>query len=435
LTLGDFQVVKKLGSGGMGAVYLAYQRSTQRPVALKLLSEELAKQASFVDRFRREAAVLATLQHVNIVTFIGAGEEKGIPFFAMELVEGFSAGLLVKVKGKQTVPDALFIVRQCAEALAYGHAYQIVHRDIKPENIMITRLGHIKIADLGLAKSLQQDLDITDTGVALGSPKYMAPEQSRNAKYADHRSDIYSLGGVLYYLLTGQAPFPGSTAMELLLAKERGRFASPRRLNTEVPKRLELIIDKMLAMEPRYRYANCAELIRNLDSLGLIPDHLGFNPIQVVPIESFQPRYDLVEMLMIHDDPEDIRLARQALEENSIPSNLVVVKDGMEGRAYLRREGKYVLAPQPDLIIIGRNLHSLDTLATLEEINSSDTLRAIPLIVLSNTPDAVQFLQSHGFQVSLTVNKPEDVNQFDDLIKSVQGLCLTVLERLEPSRP
>ena len=179
LTLGDFQIFRKLGAGGMGAVYLAQQRSVDRLVALKILSDTHAEKETFVNRFHLEVAILATLDHPNIVKFIGAGQEKGIPFFSMEFIEGFSTAALVKQKGKLAVGDALHIIRKTAEAMSYAHTHQVIHRDIKPENIMVTRLGEIKITDLGLAKSLgEMDLGLTDTGTGLGSPKYMAPEQA-----------------------------------------------------------------------------------------------------------------------------------------------------------------------------------------------------------------------------------------------------------------
>jgi serine/threonine protein kinase len=429
LTLGDFQIFHKVGAGGMGAVYLARQRSLDRFVALKVLSDSLASKNIFVDRFLREVTILASLDHPNIVKFIGVGQEKGIPFFAMEFIEGYSAGFLVKQKGKLAVGDALCIIQKSALGLGYVAAQKIVHRDIKPENIMITREGEIKIADLGLAKSLENlDLDLTDTGTTLGSPKYMAPEQSRNAKFADHRSDIFALGGVLYYLLTGTEPFKGETPMELALAKEKKMFVPARRLNAEVPPRLDLIIDKMLAKEPKSRYQGYAELIGDLGNLGLTHESLSFDAAELLPVDQSLPAGELVEVLLIDNDLDDARLAKQALEENHICSNLVVVKDGAEARAFLRREGPFLLAPQPGLIIFGSQLNPVDSLLTLEEIKASETLSQIPLVVLASSDDTGRFFEMHGYQVRVLVTVPDDPNLFDSFFKSVQGLCLTVME-------
>jgi serine/threonine protein kinase len=429
LTLGDFQILRKLGAGGMGAVYLAVQRSRNQTVAIKVLSETLAGNDTFINRFYREVLTLSSLEHPNVVRFIGAGQEKGIPFFAMEYIEGISTAHLVKRQGRLSIPDALYIIRQSAEALGYALKQKIVHRDIKPENIMITRAGQIKLADMGLAKSLEDDLNLTDTGAALGSPKYMAPEQSRNAKNVDHRSDIYALGGVLYHFLTEDVPFKGGTPMELLLAKEHQVFTPARRINPEVSARLDLIIDKMLAREPKYRYQSYGELLRDLATLGMTGSELSQELTQALPTDTAEPPTDLIEILLVDDDFEtDVRLARQALEENNIPSNLVVVKDGAEARAFLRREGKYLLAPHPHLIIFGTNLNPSDSLLTLQEVNRNEALRNIPLVLLADSPEIGRFFEEHGIEVNLVLSRPDQPNQFDHLFKSVQGLCLTVVE-------
>jgi serine/threonine protein kinase len=429
LTLGDFQILRKLGAGGMGAVYLAQQRSLDRPVALKVLSDVHADKETFVNRFHREAAILANLDHPNIVKFIGAGQENGIPFLAMEFIDGYSAALLVKQQGKMAVGNALHIIRKAAEGLKYALEHRVIHRDIKPENVMITRAGAIKIADLGLAKYLEDgNLDLTDTGTTLGSPKYMAPEQFRNAKHADQRSDIFALGGTLYFLLTADEPFKGNTGTELFLAKEQKLITPARRLNQEVPPRLDLIVDKMLAKEPKQRYQSYADLLDDLDRLGLTHERLSFDPALAVPVDQVLPPYDLVEILLIDSDLDDVRLARQALEENHIHNNLIVVKDGAEARAFLRREGKFLLAPSPNLIIFGSNLNPADSLLTLKEIKINEALNKIPLVMLANCEETSRFFESHGFHVNVIGNLPDDPGQFDKFFKSIQDLCLTVLD-------
>jgi serine/threonine protein kinase len=400
-----------------------------RLVALKVLADSLAEKQTLVNRFFREVTVLASLDHPNIVKFLGAGQEKGIPFLVMEFIEGFNTATLVKQRGKLSVGDALYIIRQSAEAMSYAFAQKIVHRDIKPENIMITRLGNVVITDLGLAKPLDEtDLNLTDSGTGLGSPKYMAPEQSRNAKQADHRSDMYALGGVLYFLLTAEEPFKGASAMELVLAKEKKMVPPARRLNNEVPARLDLLIDKMLAKEPKYRYQSYADLIHDLQNLGLTNAKLSFDPSQLVPVGQVLPSADLVEILLIDNDLDDVRLAKQALEENGIPSNLVVVRDGAEARAFLRREGKFLFAPSPGLIIFGSNLNLVDSLLTLEEIKISATLCFVPLVMLANSSETGRFFESHGYHVNVVALTQSDQSQFNNLFKTVQGLCLTVAE-------
>lgn len=432
LTLGDFRIIKKLGAGGMGAVYLADQLSLRRRVALKVLSRQLASQPAYVQRFFREASVLASLDHPNIVRFHGVGEERGFHYFAMEFLDGFNMpALLERRGGRLGVGDALHVVLQCAAALRYAHEHQIVHRDVKPENIMITRLGHLKITDLGLAKPMDEDLSLTDSGTGVGTPRYMAPEQGRDAKHADHRCDIYALGGVLYYLLTGRPPFLEDSAIDLLLAKEQGFFPSARHLNDEVPPRLDLMIGKMLARDVKHRYQSCAELVRDLESLHLANEHLSFNPLWVenAPSAPLPPPAggELAEILLIQDDPNDVLLAQEALEQSGIPSNLNVVGDGREALAFLHHQGKYAAAPRPNLIILGRNLLAADSLEVLTELQE-EALRDIPVVVLTTVDAAPEGLESHGIRVTLNVTKPNDVEEFQNLIKAMHSLCQTVVQ-------
>jgi len=274
--LGDFRLVRKLGAGGMGAVYLAHQISLDRPVALKVLFKHLASNQNFIERFYREARILARLDHPHIVRGYSVGCEKGWHYYAMEYIEGGSLQSWLKKLRKLSIGDALYITIVCAEALGYAHENNIVHRDIKPDNILITPKGVIKLADMGLAKALDEDLSLTQSGVGAGTPYYMAPEQARDAKHVDRRSDIYSLGCMLYTLITGEVPFKGNTTLDLLRAKEEGKFPPARRLNPDVPEKLDLIIDKMMAKNPEHRYQTCAELLVDLRNLGLAHDRLSF---------------------------------------------------------------------------------------------------------------------------------------------------------------
>jgi serine/threonine protein kinase/phage FluMu protein Com len=430
LTLGDFQVLKKLGSGGMGAVYLARQLSQDRPVALKILGQKVADMEKYVARFYREALALATLNHPNIVTFYGVGREKGLPFLAMEFIEGLSTATIVANKGKLAIGDALYIILRCADALEYAYGQELIHRDIKPENIMLNNLGYVKIADLGLAKSIHEDLNLTESGVTLGSPRFMAPEQGRNAKYADQRSDIFALGGVLYYLLTGEFPFQGETPMELMLAKEEGRYLPARRHNPLVPPRLDLLLDKMLAKLPARRYQDYKDLRKDLESLGLAHPHLSFNIRHVLPLEGLVPADDPLEILIIDDDLQNIVLAQQALEEHHIPGNINIVHSAQEAQLFLHRQGNFTHAPLPNLIVLGSNLHDPVCLSLLKEIQGHEQLKTIPLVVLALTTD-MQFLKDQGIQVSLIVKRQEDLAQFDDLVKSAHGQSITLAERPE----
>ncbi len=274
--LGDFLLVKKLGQGGMGTVYLAKQVSLDRKVALKTLSKEFAKKSDFVKRFLRESRSMAKLQHPNVVQVYAADSMKGIHFAAIEYVDGQSMQDWMDQKKRLSVGDALNIILFCADALREAHDQNMIHRDIKPDNILLTSKGIVKVADFGLAKVLDEDVSMTQSGTGLGTPLYMAPEQARNAKHVDKRSDIYALGSTLYYFVTGKLPFLGESTLELIQAKEAGIFKSARKLNKEVPEKLDLMIDKMMAKNPEHRYADCSQIINDLQGLGLDNPTLSF---------------------------------------------------------------------------------------------------------------------------------------------------------------
>lgn len=282
--IGDYRLIKKLGQGGMGTVFKAHQMSLDREVALKVLSKEMAaRQPALVQRFQREARVMARLDHPNILRCYEVGQFGGLHYFTMEYVDGGSVQDWLARLGKLPVGDALHIVLECARGLQHAHEQSMIHRDIKPENILLTRKGVVKVADLGLAKAQDENLDLTRTGVGAGTPVYMAPEQGRDVKHVDQRSDIYSLGCMLYCLMTGQAPFKGETLIELFEAKTKGNRSPARTFNSEIPGRLDLIIDKMTAPRPDHRYQSCDEVIAALEELGLANDRLTFLGNTAVP--------------------------------------------------------------------------------------------------------------------------------------------------------
>ena len=274
--LGDFKLKKKLGQGGMGTVYLAKQVSLDRVVALKTLSRELSKREDFVKRFIREARSMAKLDHPNVVKVYAVDSKQGVHFAAIEYVDGQSAQDWLNQLGKFSVGDALNVAIAAATGLKAAHEQDMVHRDIKPDNILITKSGVTKVADFGLAKVQDEDNSMTQSGAGLGTPLYMAPEQARSAKYVDARSDIYALGATLYHMLTGELPFNAESALELIMKKEDGSFTPAKTHNADIPERLNLMIDKMLAKEADHRYGTCDEVLNDLASLSLANPALSF---------------------------------------------------------------------------------------------------------------------------------------------------------------
>ena len=273
--LGDFKLIRKLGEGGMGTVYLAQQVSLDRPIALKTLSRHLAKKESAVKRFLREARSMAKLQHPNIVQVYAADSQSGIHYAALEFIDGRSMQDWMNSLKRISVGDALHIILICADALKHADDQGMVHRDVKPDNILVTKTGIVKVSDFGLAKAVD-DVSVTQSGTGLGTPLYMAPEQARNAKHVDRRADIYALGCTLYYFLTGVHAFDGNSTLEVIQLKEKGQFKNARRLNPEIPEKLDLMIDKMLAKKPAFRYSDCGEIIRDLQGLERANPALSF---------------------------------------------------------------------------------------------------------------------------------------------------------------
>jgi serine/threonine-protein kinase len=279
--LGDFELLDKLGGGGMGIVYRARQRSMDRDVAVKVLHPHLAADSSFVDRFYREAKASGKLTHPNIIRGIAAGEAGGRFYFAMEFVDGETAADLLKQRGRISATEVAKIGLEVAQALQHAHSRQIVHRDIKPSNIMIDREGVVKVADLGLAKATSEDSGLTEAGAVYGTPAYMAPEQASDAANADHRSDIYALGATLYHLLTGTKPFAGKTILEVLDAKRSGTYRRIREYEPSVPEALERIIDKMMRADPRQRFQSAAEIVAAFEVVGIT--HVAVGPEKKPP--------------------------------------------------------------------------------------------------------------------------------------------------------
>ena len=274
--LGKYKLLKKLGQGGMGEVYLGEDTKLGRQAAIKVLSKALAGKGDFVERFYREARSMAKMNHDNAVSVYDVDQDNGIHYVAMEFVDGKSMQGWMDQLGRLSVGDALHVTLRCAEALQVAHNQSMVHRDIKPDNVMLTSKGKVKVADFGLAKATDEDLSMTQSGTGLGTPYYMAPEQARNAKHVDGRTDIYALGITLYYFVTGKLPFSGNSALEVIMSKEKGQFTAARKLNPEVPERLDLIIDKMIAKDLNIRCKDCGEAIKLLSSLGLESPSLSF---------------------------------------------------------------------------------------------------------------------------------------------------------------
>lgn len=275
LRLENFHILRSLGEGGMGSVFLAYETAERRQVALKLLADHLAKDRIHVDRFYREARIGALLKHPNIVRTFLFGRDKSSSRHAMvlEYVDGPSCQYLLERDRRLSLDDAVLVVYQVAKALDELNLRNIVHRDVKPDNILLSSEGVAKLADFGLAKQLGGPDDLTADQAGFGSSWYMPFEQAKNASFVDGRSDIFSLGATFYHLLTGQVPFPGETHAEVVARKQMDRFKPVSQVDPNLSLALDPIIARMLALDPKRRYPTARELIVDLERTRLLNKH------------------------------------------------------------------------------------------------------------------------------------------------------------------
>ncbi len=276
--IGHYLIVSELGRGGMGVVYKAHEESLNRFVALKVLGKHLSEDENFVERFKREARSAAALNHPNIVKVYAIDEFNGQHYFAMEYVEGSSIQQMVKEQGPMEPVAAARLILQTASGLGAAHAKGILHRDIKPANLLLDEIGLVKIADFGLALLAAGNTRLTATGMFMGTPGYLSPEQCLG-EGVDQRTDIYSLGVTLYEMITGVTPLNADSPLALLRQIIDVEPKDVGELRPEVPDTLRFIVKKMMAKKPDDRYQDCPALIADLQnwlvSVGTVTSHLN----------------------------------------------------------------------------------------------------------------------------------------------------------------
>ena len=270
--IGDYELISKLGEGGMGSVFKARQMSMDRVVALKILSPKVAKNADFRDRFEREARAVAKLNHPHIISGIDVGTADGYWYFAMECIDGPSMGeYMHRMGGKLTEPVALEFARQIASALQHAHENNILHRDVKPDNILLDqRFMTAKLVDLGLARSVVdegQDAGLTQAGQCVGTPFYIAPEQARGLADLTAATDLYSLGATIFHALTGKVPFEGATAAVIMTKHLTDPAPSARQVNPDVSSDTDKVIRKLMEKKPENRYESARDLIADIEKI------------------------------------------------------------------------------------------------------------------------------------------------------------------------
>jgi serine/threonine-protein kinase len=260
-----YRIDRILGQGGMGAVYKAWDKELDRPVALKLIRPGLALDAAVEQRFKQELLLASKISHKNILRIHDLGEAAGVKFISMAFIEGYDLHQVLTREGKLTVEHALAIAKQLCAALSAAHTEGVMHRDFKPQNILLDKQENVYVSDFGLAKSLEQETGMTRSGEFLGTPRYMAPEQAQGGK-VDHRADLYALGLILYEMVTGDVPFHAETTLQLMYKRVHETPKSPKTLNPDLPDWLVRVIMKCLERDPGQRYQAAGDILRDLET-------------------------------------------------------------------------------------------------------------------------------------------------------------------------
>jgi DNA-binding response OmpR family regulator/HEAT repeat protein/predicted Ser/Thr protein kinase len=430
--LGEYKVLELLGEGGMGKVYHGYQESLDREVALKVLSENLTRNETFVARFQREARAAASLVHPNVIQIYSIGCEEGVHYFAMEFIRGRDLSQRLGAGESVSLVESAEIMIQVAQALCGAAEVGLVHRDIKPSNIMLTEKGMVKITDFGLAKTT--DNDLTDAGTIVGTANYMSPEQGMG-KPLDFRSDIYSLGVVFYELATGQPPFQAEQPAAVLYKHVYEQPMAPAKLNADLPEGADSIILKMLAKNPEDRPASPEELLAELHSL-----HAQLTGAEVMrpggtftgaassvaapPASGPRPSGPDTEAptlvsgplqqtrtALVADDVESVRrLLRTILEEKQFS-----VLEAEDGEAAVAQ----AVEAKPDLILLDVGLPKVDGLTVLQRLAEAGLQSQV--IVISGYKDRETILRASKFQINAYLAKPVNIHELRKRLDQVLG--------------
>jgi eukaryotic-like serine/threonine-protein kinase len=294
---GRYRILETIGGGGMANVYKAHDAILNRNVAVKVLRPQFSDDDEFIRRFRREAQAATSLSHPNVVSIYDVGEENNLYYIVMEYVDGLTLKQLIQQRGSLPLEEMVNIMLQISSAIAHAHANHIVHRDIKPHNILISEKGEAKVTDFGIARAMTS-ATITHTNSVMGSVHYLSPEQARGGM-VNEKSDIYSLGIVLYEMVTGRVPFSGDTAVSIAIKHLQTEVPSPRKFNPTIPQSIENIILKATAKDPFHRYANVSELEADL--------HTALDPARINE-----------EKFLIPHDNDDVTKAIPIIKENHL---------------------------------------------------------------------------------------------------------------------
>ena len=379
-----YQITRMIGEGGMANVYLAYDTILNRNVAVKILRGDLADDEKFVRRFQREAIAASSLSHPNIVEMYDVGEDNGKYFIVMEYIEGRTLKSLIKKRGALTLPEVIDIMLQLTSGIACAHESYIIHRDIKPQNVMILDDGRVKITDFGIAMALNSN-ELTQTNSVMGSVHYLPPEQASGSG-STIKSDIYSLGILMFELLTGKVPFKGDNAVEIAIKQMKDKIPSVCEINPEIPQAVENILLRACAKNPKNRYDSVAEMHSDI-ATALNPERK-----EELRITYRYPEQDLEETKVMPD-----------------LKNLEVKEDTMQDKSF--SEKKKVNPLNVILIVCGSLLAIIVAIiAILGIVMGKQEVKEleVPDVSDKTVVEAEQILREAGFEVETDVEEKND---------------------------
>ena len=387
-----YQIIKSIGEGGMANVYLAYDTILERNVAVKVLRGDLANDEKFVRRFQREALQASSLSHPNIVEVYDVGEDNGEYYIVMEYVEGKHLKNLLKKRGKLTIPEVVDIMLQVTSGLSIAHDSYIIHRDIKPQNIMILDNGLVKLTDFGIALAMNST-QLTQTNSVMGSVHYLPPEQA-SGKGATLQSDIYSLGILMYELLTGKLPFRGENAVEIALKHLKETMPSIRKEIPDIPQSIENIILRATAKNPKNRYADAREMHEDLKTC------LDESRKNEIKISYKYPEVDLDDGKMLKIKNEKENLTKKESDE-------IIAKKITQNDLHGQNKTLIILLS----IFTGIVVLITTIVVLLPKITNSSQISA-PDVTNMTVVKAIETLQEEGFTVS-----PEHIEKSSTVVE------------------
>ena len=318
-TVGQFEIVEYIGQGGMATIFKAHQTNLDRFVALKVIHPVLKDDQAFLNRLKREASIIAKLNHPNIVTVYDFSEFEGIPFLVLRFIDGKTLKAVLQQQRLGTT-QILKIIRPVADALSYAHSRGVLHRDVKPSNILIDNEGHVYLTDFGLARIAHSSESTSSHDMMIGSPHYLSPEQAKS-EASDARTDIYSLGIVLFEMFTGQVPFSAETPYGTILAQINQPPPAPRSINPKVPPAVEQVIVKALAKDPKDRYASIRDMMRALENAARGPKNVPEEDAAPIPLIDYKPARTLPLPDSLSDMGKQIKTAAASLGSGNAKTN------------------------------------------------------------------------------------------------------------------